>query len=82
MLPYKFACLSVNINLFLQKHIMAVVDGVTLVASVSLKVLQDGDKYSPLLEAVHRLHGAYYFNMFSFKYYGDCNAFELHAFGV
>ncbi|XP_026217742.1 condensin-2 complex subunit G2 isoform X2 [Anabas testudineus] len=38
------------------KHVMAVVDGVTLVASVSLKVLQDGDTYSALLEIVHRLH--------------------------
>lgn len=36
---------------------MAVVDGVTLVASVSVKVLQDGDIYSTLLEIVHRLHG-------------------------
>ncbi|TNN70777.1 Condensin-2 complex subunit G2 [Liparis tanakae] len=39
------------------KHIMAVVDGVTLVADVSIKVLQDGDTYSALLEIVQRLHG-------------------------
>lgn len=32
------------------KHVMAVVDGVTLVAMVSVKVLQDGDTYSALLE--------------------------------
>ncbi|XP_070709148.1 condensin-2 complex subunit G2 [Pempheris klunzingeri] len=38
------------------KHVMAVVDGVTLVAVVSLKVLQDGDTYSALLEIAHRLH--------------------------
>lgn len=36
---------------------MAVVDGVTLVADVSIKVLQDGDTYSALLEIVQRLHG-------------------------
>ncbi|XP_039646842.1 condensin-2 complex subunit G2 isoform X3 [Perca fluviatilis] len=38
------------------KHVMAVVDGVTLVAAVSLKVLEDGDTYSSLLEITHRLH--------------------------
>ncbi|XP_041823460.1 condensin-2 complex subunit G2 [Melanotaenia boesemani] len=38
------------------KHVMAVVDGVTLVATVSLKVLQDGDTYSALLEIAHMLH--------------------------
>ncbi|KAK2859568.1 hypothetical protein Q5P01_004188 [Channa striata] len=38
------------------KHVMAVVDGVTLVASVSLKVLQDGDIYSALLKIIHSLH--------------------------
>ncbi|KAM4718590.1 LOW QUALITY PROTEIN: condensin-2 complex subunit G2 [Anableps anableps] len=38
------------------KHVMAVVDGVTLVAAVSLKVLQDGDTYSALLDIAHRLH--------------------------
>ncbi|XP_067341992.1 condensin-2 complex subunit G2 [Channa argus] len=38
------------------KHVMAVVDGVTLVASVSLKVLQDGDIYSALLQIVQSLH--------------------------
>ena len=42
---------------FFQKHVMAVVDGVTLVAAVSVKVLQDGDTYSALLEIAHRLHG-------------------------
>ncbi len=36
---------------------MAVVDGVTLVAAVSLKVLQDGDTYSALLKITHSLHG-------------------------
>lgn len=35
---------------------MAVVDGVTLVSTVSLQVLQD-DPYSPLLEVTRRLHG-------------------------
>ncbi|XP_060920433.1 condensin-2 complex subunit G2 isoform X1 [Labrus mixtus] len=38
------------------KHVMAVVDGVTLVASASLNVLQEGDSYSALLETAHRLH--------------------------
>ncbi|XP_039983579.1 condensin-2 complex subunit G2 isoform X2 [Xiphias gladius] len=38
------------------KHVMAVVDGVTLVALVSLKVLQDDDNYSVLLEIAHKLH--------------------------
>ncbi|XP_044033213.1 condensin-2 complex subunit G2 isoform X2 [Siniperca chuatsi] len=38
------------------KHVMAVVDGVILVAAVSVKVLQDGDTYSSLLEIAHRLH--------------------------
>ncbi|GAA6215070.1 condensin-2 complex subunit G2 [Lates japonicus] len=38
------------------KHVMAVVDGVTLVALVSLKVLQDGDTYRILLEIAHELH--------------------------
>ncbi|KAM8823717.1 condensin-2 complex subunit G2 [Spinachia spinachia] len=37
-------------------HAMAVVDGVTLVACASIKVLQDGDTYSGLLEIAHRLH--------------------------
>ncbi|XP_029955614.1 condensin-2 complex subunit G2 isoform X2 [Salarias fasciatus] len=39
------------------KHVMAVVDGVTLVATVSLGVLQEGDTYSELLKITHRLHG-------------------------
>ncbi|XP_041669666.1 condensin-2 complex subunit G2 isoform X1 [Cheilinus undulatus] len=38
------------------KHVMAVVDGVTLVALASLKVLQEGDSYTSLLETTHRLH--------------------------
>nr|XP_046227928.1 condensin-2 complex subunit G2 isoform X2 [Scatophagus argus] len=38
------------------KHVMAVVDGVTLVAVVSLKVLQDGDTYGALLQIAHSLH--------------------------
>uniref|UniRef100_A0A8C3ATL9 Non-SMC condensin II complex, subunit G2 n=1 Tax=Cyclopterus lumpus TaxID=8103 RepID=A0A8C3ATL9_CYCLU len=37
-------------------HVMAVVDGVTLVADVSIKVLEDGDAYNALLEIIHRLH--------------------------
>ncbi|XP_075936822.1 condensin-2 complex subunit G2 [Anarhichas minor] len=37
-------------------HVMAVVDGVTLVADVSIKVLQGGDAYSALLEIIRRLH--------------------------
>lgn len=36
---------------------MAVVDGVTLVALVSLTILQDGDTYDGLLDMVHTLHG-------------------------
>ncbi|XP_047204958.1 condensin-2 complex subunit G2 isoform X1 [Girardinichthys multiradiatus] len=39
------------------KHVMAVVDAVALVAAVSVKVLQDGDTYSSLLDIAHRLHG-------------------------
>ncbi|KAM3860758.1 condensin-2 complex subunit G2 [Diretmus argenteus] len=38
------------------KHTMSVVEGVTLVAMESLKVLQDGDTYVALLECVDRLH--------------------------
>ncbi|XP_029313120.1 LOW QUALITY PROTEIN: condensin-2 complex subunit G2 [Cottoperca gobio] len=38
------------------KHVTAVVDGVTLVAAVSLMVLQDGDTYNALLKVVHSLH--------------------------
>ncbi|XP_074549020.1 condensin-2 complex subunit G2 isoform X2 [Halichoeres trimaculatus] len=38
------------------KHVMAVVDGVTLVASISVKVLQDGDSYTALLDTAHMLH--------------------------
>lgn len=38
------------------KHAVAVVDGVTLVSTVSLQVLQDDDPYSPLLEITRRLH--------------------------
>ncbi|KAM6900149.1 condensin-2 complex subunit G2 [Xenentodon cancila] len=38
------------------KQAMAVVDGVTLVASLSVKVLQEGDSYRALLEIAHRLH--------------------------
>ncbi|XP_060950059.1 condensin-2 complex subunit G2 [Limanda limanda] len=38
------------------KHVMAVVDGVALVASASLKVLQDGDTYQALLKVAHKLH--------------------------
>lgn len=55
------SCISIFLNLlyslFLQKHVMDVVDGVTLVASVSVKVLEDGDTYSSLLQIAHRLHG-------------------------
>lgn len=36
---------------------MAVVDGVTLVAIVSIKVLEDGDTYKALLEIANQLHG-------------------------
>lgn len=42
---------------FYQNRAVAVVDGVTLVAAVSLKVLQDGDAYSALLQVALRLHG-------------------------
>ncbi|XP_035765489.1 condensin-2 complex subunit G2 [Neolamprologus brichardi] len=38
------------------KRAVAVVDGVTLVSTVSLQVLQDDDHYSPLLEVTRRLH--------------------------
>ena len=44
-------------SLFLQNHVRSVVGGVTLVAAESLKVLQDGETYSSLLEIIHRLHG-------------------------
>ncbi|XP_068604177.1 condensin-2 complex subunit G2 [Brachionichthys hirsutus] len=37
------------------KPAMAVLDGVTLVATLSVKVLQDGDAYSALVEIAHRL---------------------------
>lgn len=40
-----------------QNRAVAVVDGVTLVAALSLKVLQDGDAYSGLLQAALMLHG-------------------------
>uniref|UniRef100_A0A8C3AZ16 Non-SMC condensin II complex, subunit G2 n=1 Tax=Cyclopterus lumpus TaxID=8103 RepID=A0A8C3AZ16_CYCLU len=40
----------------METHVMAVVDGVTLVADVSIKVLEDGDAYNALLEIIHRLH--------------------------
>ncbi|KAG7526439.1 condensin-2 complex subunit G2 isoform X1 [Solea senegalensis] len=38
------------------KRVIAVVDSVTLVALVSLKILQDGDTYCALLEIVNKLH--------------------------
>uniref|UniRef100_H3CJY7 Non-SMC condensin II complex, subunit G2 n=1 Tax=Tetraodon nigroviridis TaxID=99883 RepID=H3CJY7_TETNG len=38
------------------KRVVAVVDGVTLVAAASLKVLQDGDAYTALLQVALRLH--------------------------
>ncbi|KAF7669955.1 hypothetical protein LDENG_00105460 [Lucifuga dentata] len=38
------------------KHVMSVVEGVTLVALVSVKVLQDSDTFNALLEITHRLH--------------------------
>ncbi|XP_057680509.1 condensin-2 complex subunit G2 isoform X2 [Corythoichthys intestinalis] len=38
------------------KCVMAVVAGVTLVATVSLKILQDGDNYDGLLNIIHQLH--------------------------
>lgn len=50
-------CMYYLYSLFLQKHAMAVVDGATLVAAVSLNVLQDGDTYTALLEIANRLHG-------------------------
>lgn len=40
-----------------QNRAVAVVDGVTLVAALSLKVLQDGDSYSALLQVALTLHG-------------------------
>nr|XP_020457943.1 condensin-2 complex subunit G2 isoform X2 [Monopterus albus] len=49
----------------LQKHVMAVVDGVTLVASLSLKVLEDVDTYSALLEIAHMLHDVLMFDQVS-----------------
>ena len=54
---FHMICMCYLYSLFLQKHVMAVVDGVTLVAAVSLNVLQDGDTYTALLEIAHRLHG-------------------------
>lgn len=44
---------------FPQKLTMAVVDGVTLVATLSVKVLQEGDSYSTLLQIVRKLHGEF-----------------------
>uniref|UniRef100_A0A3Q2XYN6 Non-SMC condensin II complex, subunit G2 n=1 Tax=Hippocampus comes TaxID=109280 RepID=A0A3Q2XYN6_HIPCM len=41
------------------KHVMDIVAGVTLVATVSLKVLQDGDAYHGLLDITHQLHGLF-----------------------
>ncbi|XP_077410589.1 condensin-2 complex subunit G2 [Vanacampus margaritifer] len=38
------------------KRVIAIVAGVTLVASISLKVLQDGDTYNGLLHITHQLH--------------------------
>uniref|UniRef100_A0A8C6UVV3 Non-SMC condensin II complex, subunit G2 n=1 Tax=Neogobius melanostomus TaxID=47308 RepID=A0A8C6UVV3_9GOBI len=38
------------------EHVMAVVDGVTLVAAQSLQVLQDGDTYTALLGIANVLH--------------------------
>ncbi|KAM9839257.1 condensin-2 complex subunit G2 [Aulostomus maculatus] len=38
------------------KDVMAVVEGVTVVATKSLKVLQNGDTYKALLEMTHQLH--------------------------
>ncbi|CAL9698109.1 unnamed protein product [Knipowitschia caucasica] len=37
-------------------HVMAVVEGVTLVATQSVKALQDGDAYTALLGIANRLH--------------------------
>lgn len=50
--------------MFPQKRVMAVMAGVTCVALVSLKVLQDEDRYSALLEIIHKLHGGYTFYFF------------------
>lgn len=38
---------------------MSVVDGVTLVATTSLKVLQEGHSYNDLLQIAHMLHGSW-----------------------
>lgn len=53
--------------LFLQKHVIAVVEGVTVVATVSSKILQDGDSYKALLEIAHQLHGWCLFFVLSAK---------------
>ncbi|XP_053715886.1 condensin-2 complex subunit G2 [Synchiropus splendidus] len=39
------------------ENIVSVVDGVTIVATVSLNVLQDGDTYNGLLQIANHLHG-------------------------
>lgn len=44
---------------YAQKHVMDIVAGVTLVATISLKVLQDGDTYHGLLNITHQLHGLF-----------------------
>lgn len=62
---------------FIQKHVMAVVDGVTLVAAVSLKVLQDGDTYSSLLDIAHRLHGENCLVLWFDRFNGNCTG--LHS---
>lgn len=70
---------------FCQKHVIAVVDGVTLVASVSLKVLQDGDAYSALLQVALRLHGRSPgggFSVFMWCFLGSVMFFVLRCFGI
>ncbi|XP_077591805.1 condensin-2 complex subunit G2 [Stigmatopora nigra] len=38
------------------KHVMAVIAGVTLVVTMSVKILQNGDEYIGLLKCTHQLH--------------------------
>lgn len=39
-----------------QKHTMSVLDGVTVVCTVCVEVIQSGDKYADLLDCAHVLN--------------------------
>ena len=54
----------------IQKQTIAVVEGVTLVATVTLNVLQDGEPYDSLLECSRQLHGEEPWGRYA-RYHGD-----------